>query len=337
LFDYSSLPILDLEACDSSLPGIWRYQHTFGLPSGADMVSLGEGNTPLIPAIVFGHDLFIKCEFQNPTGSFKDRGSALVAAWMRARRVSEAVEDSSGNAGASLAYYAARAGIKVRIFVPVSTSGPKRKQIEACGAELVPVPGSRSDVTVAVRHAAKGKIAYASHAAVPFNLPGYATTAYEIFEQLGRQMPGAVIVPAGQGGLLLGMIRGFKALRVAINSPRIPIMVGVQAKACPPLWAMYTGGCDRLDLIGENVTLAEGIRVRHPLRANAVLAAVAESGGTFLAVDEEEILPGRTELAHLGFYVEPTSAIVWSALKQTINHLPKPVVVILTGSGLKYE
>lgn len=336
LYDFSAIPVVDMDNYDTTAPGIWRYQHSFSLPPDTEIISLGEGNTPLVRAPTFGHDVLFKCEFQNPTGSFKDRGSALIATWLRTRRVKEAVEDSSGNAGASFAFYAARAGIKVRIFVPDTTSGTKRRQIEACGAELVSVSGTRSDVTIAVRNAVRGKIAYASHAALPFNLPGYATVAYEVFEQLGRRMPGAVIIPAGQGGLLLGMTRGFNALRVAMNLSKIPTMVGVQARACAPLWARHTGGRDQMDLGPENMTLAEGVRVRHPLREDAVLKAVGDAGGTFVAVDEAEIMPGLVELAHLGFYVEPTSAIVWSAMNRIINNLVDPVVVVLTGSGLKY-
>jgi threonine synthase len=345
MYDFTELPVFDPARVDRSLPGIWRYRFTFGLPENVEIVTLGEGNTPLIPAKVGKREIYFKCEYQNPTGSFKDRGSALIAAWLKERGVKKAVEDSSGNAGASFAAYAARAGIHARIFVPASASGPKRNQIAAYGADLEPVPGSRSDVAEAVRRAVDAKTGYASHAWLPFNLPGYATAAYEIFEQLGNEMPGAVITPAGQGGLLLGLARGFEILRVANiateNKPKSrtkkePIkIIGVQARACAPLWAMFTAGHDGLGFVAENPTLAEGVRVLRPLRGDAVLRAVTGSGSV-CAVDEEEILPGREALAHLGFYVEPTSAIVWSALCQQIQNLPDPVVVVLTGSGLKY-
>jgi threonine synthase len=299
-------------------------------------------------AKAFGREVAFKCEFQNPTGSFKDRGSVVITGWLKSRGVSDVVEDSSGNAGASLAAYSARAGINARIFVPASASGPKRRQIEALGAEVVPVSGSRSDVAEAVRREAQRGAVYASHAYLPFNLPGYATVAYEIFEQLGNRMPGAVIVPAGQGGLLLGLARGFEALRIAINVinntventnsiKNIPKIIGVQARACAPLWAIFTAGREGLGFVAENLTLAEGVKVRAPVRGEAVLQAVAAGSGSMCAVDEEEILPGRDALARLGFYVEPTSAIVWSALSQTISQLPDPVVVILTGAGYKYE
>jgi threonine synthase len=282
-----------------------------------------------------GRRIAFKCEYLNPTGSFKDRGSAVITAWLRSRDVTEVVEDSSGNAGASLAAYAARVGIRARIFIPESASGPKRRQIEAYGAELVPIPGSRSDVTKAVRKAADDGTVYASHAYIPFNLPGYASAAYEIFEQVGK-MPGAVIVPAGQGGFLLGLARGFDALRKLYKQDAIPMMIGVQARACAPLWALCAARDAEAELVTEGDTLAEGVRVRDPLRREAVRAAVLNSRGFMCIVGEKDIIPARDALARLGFYVEPTSAIAWAALVQMVDKLPDPIVVILTGSGLKY-
>jgi threonine synthase len=143
-------------------------------------------------------------------------------------------------------------------------------------------------------------------------------------------------VPAGQGGLLLGIHRGFEALQRAGLAPSIPRMIGVQARACAPLWAMFSGGRQALGFVAENRTLAEGVRVRFPVRGDAVLDAVQSSRGAILAVDEEDILPGRDALARLGLYVEPTSAIVWTALAQSLDDLPDPVVVVLTGSGYKF-
>ncbi len=296
------------------------------------LVSLGEGNTPLLSAKVFGREVYFKCEYLNPTGSFKDRGTSTLVSFLRSRGVTKAIEDSSGNAGASFAAYAARAGIKARVYVPDSASGPKRKQIEAYGAELVPVPGPRSKASEAVSQAANTGMVYASHAYLPFNLPGYATCAYEIYEQLGRRA-GAIIVPAGQGGFLLGMARGFEALLRADKIQKMPVMIGVQASACAPLYALWKTGT--MNDVVESPTIAEGVRTRRPVRAEAVVEIARRSGGRFVSVDEVFILSGRDALAHLGFYVEPTSALVWHALEELIADLPDPVVVVPTGSGLK--
>jgi threonine synthase len=320
---------------EPSQPGIWRFRHAFGLPPELVPVSLGEGDTPLLQTKVKGRRIAFKCEYLNPSGSFKDRGSALITAWLLSRGVTEVVEDSSGNAGASLAAYAARAGIKARIFTPELASGPKKRQIEAYGAELVPIRGTRSDVANAVRKEAEEGAAYASHAYIPFNLPGYATAAYEIFVQEGK-MPGAVVVPAGQGGLLLGLARGFDALRKVYKLDTIPMMIGVQAHGCAPLWALCSERDEQAEFITDGDSLAEGVRVRDPLRAKAVCEAVSASRGFMCVVDEKDILPARDALAQLGFYVEPTSAIAWAALLQVMGKLPDPIIVILTGSGLKY-
>jgi threonine synthase len=243
LFDASQFPTFNPAQVDQSLTGVWRYRAMLGLPDDALAISLGEGGTPLIQGEAFDRPVFFKCEFLNPTGSFKDRGSAVLASFLKARDVQTAVEDSSGNAGASFAAYAARAAIRARIFIPDSASGPKRVQIEAYGAEVVRVMGARSNAGRAAIRAmeADPKVVYASHAFIPFNLPGYATLAYELVAELG-QAPGAVVIPAGQGGLLLGAGRGFEGLQKAGLIERFPKLVGVQARAFAPLWALFSYG-----------------------------------------------------------------------------------------------
>ena len=333
LFDYVSPWTFEPARLDRSQPGLWRYRHTFGLADEISALTLGEGNTPLVWSEAFGRRVAFKCEYTNPSGSFKDRGMAILLAALKARGVTAAVEDSSGNAGASFAAYAARAGIKGRVFAPESAAGPKRRQIEIYGAELVPVPGPRSAATDAVLKAVEQDAVYASHAYLPYVLPGYATAAYEIWERVGGEV-GAVVVPAGQGGLLLGIARGFQSMVNAGLLQKMPVMVGAQAAACAPLVSLAERGVAEA---GESATLAEGVRTRDPLRKAAVVETVLHSGGRFVSVEEADILPGRDELAHRGFYVEPTSALVWSALEFTLSISPDPIVAVLTGSGLKYQ
>lgn len=328
LFDFSRLWTFDPAQVDSSRRGVFRFSSTFGADSVSDSFSLGEGNTPLLWAEAFGRKVAFKCEYQNPTGSFKDRSSASLVAFLKSRGVTEAVEDSSGNAGASFAAYAIRSGIKARIFVPEAASGPKLQQIQAYGSELITVPGPRDNAELAAKRAAKEGSVYASHAHMPFSLLGYSTIAYEIVEQLGHA-PGAILVPAGQGGLLLGVWRGFEALRQAGITVEAPRIVGIQAEWCSPFAGHPSNG--------HGQTIAEGVRTTDPLRRKAVLQAVAQSGGRWVSVAEKFILQGRDALAQKGFYVEPTSALVWKALEDTLFYLPDPVVVILTGSGLKFS
>jgi threonine synthase len=317
---------------DRAAAGVWRYARPHGEAGTA--VSLGEGNTPLLSAEAAGRRVYFKCEYSNPTGSFKDRGSAMLVSFLLSRGIHEAAEDSSGNAGASFAAYASRAGITARIFAPDDASELKRKQIEAYGALLIAVPGPRTAAAYAVLKASDDGAVYASHAYLPHNLEGYATCAYEIVEELGRA-PGSVIVPAGQGGFLLGLGRGFDALQAAGRINNLPTLIGVQAAACAPLSALFEVGLAGLNLVTEGPTLAEGVRVRTPLRADAVLRMVRATGGRILAVAEDQILPGRDALARLGFYVEPTSALIWQPLNESVPEIRDPVVAILTGSGYK--
>lgn len=336
IFDITALPSYDPDELKliSSQAGIWRFRSLLGLPDDAPEVTLGEGNTPLVWGQIENRSVAFKLESLNPSGSFKDRGSAVLASWLKFHGVQEAVEDSSGNAGASFAAYAARAGIQACVYVPESASGPKRAQIAAYGAEILAIPGPRSNAAQAVQQAAENGLVYASHAYLPQLLPGYATLAYELFEQLGSA-PGTVVVPAGQGNLLLAIGRGFELLQKNGLIETLPRLVGVQARACAPLWAVYQYGMSAYGWVAEGETLAEGVRVSRPMRGDAVMRIVEQSLGTFVAIDEEQILPGRDHLARQGFYVEPTSALVWNAVQQLPQDTPEPVVAILTGSGLK--
>ena len=335
VYDYQEGFAYNPEQVNSNQPGIWKYRHTFGLPEKAPVVSLGEGDTPLIWAEAFGRQVAFKCEYLNPTGSFKDRGTPVTISFLRSRGVEAVVEDSSGNAGASFAAYCSRAGMRGKVFVPAYASGPKRRQIEAYGCEVILVKGPRSAASEAVMEEANSGTVYASHAYVPFSLAGYATAAYEIVTQLG-QAPAVVINLAGHGSFLVGLSRVFQALYGAGEIDQKPVLVGVQARVCAPLWAIFTAGPGGLGFATEGNTLAEGVRVLTPIRGDALLPMVESSGGTFLAIEEEDILPGVDELARRGMYVEPTSAIVWQGLKQVIAQgVPDPIVVILTGSGLK--
>jgi threonine synthase len=317
------------------LPGIWKYRHTFDLDLDRPFITLGEGDTPLIEDPVWKGEVFYKLESLNPTGSFKDRATAVLASVLHQRGIRDAVEDSSGNAGASFAAYAARAGIQARIFVPATASGPKRRQIEAYGADLIPVDGPRSAAAEAVRREAAGGCAYASHAYLPFGNPGLSTIAYEIHDQL-HQSPGTIIAPVGHGSLLLGIGRGFFALQHAGVVQNVPALVGVQVKACPPVYMRYSRG-DDVESIPEDTTLAEGVRVRTPVRGEALVGIICDMSGTMVVVGEGEILPGREALARRGLYVEPTSAIVWNAFEQVRSVFPAPYVIVLSGSGLKYS
>jgi threonine synthase len=333
VYDYDGPFDFHLERVDNRQLGIWRYRHAFALPENARMVSLGEGHTPLVP-LPWGKTVYLKLDGLNPTGSYKDRGSAVMLSALRARGATQAVEDSSGNAGASFAAYAARAGLQAHVFVPESASGPKRSQIELYGAQLVRVPGPRSAAAEAVLSEVRQGAVYASHAYLPFGLAGIATLAYELWQQLGRA-PGTVIAPVGHGGLLLGIVRGFAALKHAGLIEQVPYYVGVQAVACAPVVDRFSGAVNPAGAEGQ--TVAEGVRVASPVRAEALLREISPHTGRFVAIEEGEIMPAFHMLARLGIHIEPTSALAWAAYLRQAAELSEPVVLILTGTGLKYQ
>jgi threonine synthase len=311
------------------------------LPRVSDeaIVTLGEGMTPLLDA---RHRAGVKykLDFLFPTGSFKDRGSTVLTSCLRELGVTRAVEDSSGNAGSSMAAYFAAAGIDSTIFVPESTSPAKMHQIRAFGARLAPTSGSRADVTRAAEAAADAGF-YASHLWSPYFLAGTMTFAFEIWEQLGGRTPERVIVPAGGGTLLLGAWLGFRQLVASGATDRVPALIGVQADRFAPLGHAFAAGRESLDgmTIPEGETLAEGIRVRHPPRARQILRAARESGGRIETVTDAEIRDAWAALAGQGLYVEPTAAVA-AALAERLaaEETSEPdtiTVVALTGSGLK--
>ncbi|MFH1514542.1 MAG: pyridoxal-phosphate dependent enzyme [bacterium] len=331
IYEVHSINDLEFDHRTRNQPGIWQYRASFGLNSTAPITYLGEGNTPLIVGRLDRKQIAYKLEYLNPTGSFKDRGTAVMVSMMKDRGFNIAIEDSSGNAGASFAAYSIAFGINAHIYIPESTSGPKRRQIEAYGAHVIPVPGPRENATkIALLAVEQQGIVYASHAYQPFGLAGIATLAYELLEQLGK-VPGTIIVPVGHGSLLLGLMLGFNALYQANKIPRMPVFVGVQPKACSPLWAKW---CNQTYVPSEIETIAEGTKVKAPIRGDAILEMMAKDD-LITTVTDSEIIAAKHQLAKQGMFVEPTSAMVQAALNNLHHKLVDPIVLILTGFGLK--
>lgn len=316
--------------------GLWRYRAALPLPDGVTPVTLGEGGTPLVRAEWSGHSVHFKAEPLNPTGSFKDRGAAVLITALRSTGVRRVVDDSSGNAGTALSAYAARAGMEAAVYVPAHASAVKQSQIAAYGAEVVAVPGPRSEAARVVREAVEAGAVYASHAYSPLYPHGMKTIAFELWEQRGRRAPDSVVVPLGHGSLLLGLHRGFSELLDAGMIEKRPRLFGVQAEACVPLARAWECGADQAQPVEERDTVAGGVRIAAPPWGRHILAAVRESDGGILALPDEETLAAQRKLAHQGLYVEPTSALAVAALDHLEeSHLGHDPVVVLTGSGFK--
>jgi threonine synthase len=310
--------------------GLWAFDDF--LPVGRE-VTLGEGWTPLVPAEEW--DATFKLEYVFPTGSFKDRGAATTLSRAVELGVDTVVEDSSGNAGAAIATYAARAGVDAEIYVPAGVKASKLRAIERAGATPIRVEGSRQDVTDACVDAVEsGDGWYASHAWNPAFFAGTATVAFEIAAQRGWSIPDAVVTPLGHGTLFLGAYRGFRALRDAGWTDGLPRLLGAQATGYAPIAEALHG-----PIRGEPNQVADGIQIREPVQRDAILAAIDDTDGDVVALPEAAVERELDALHGRGFYTEPTCAVAPAALRgfrdRGVVTDGDDVVVALTGSGLK--
>jgi threonine synthase len=315
-------------------PTMWRYREALPVDDDAHVVSFDEGMTPMVPADLGPGTLLLKLEQLFPTGSYKDRGASVLISKAKEMGVQRIVEDSSGNAGCAIAAYAARAGIECEILVPDSTSPGKLAQILLYGAALRRIPGSREDTANAALAAAEGTY-YASHSWNPFFFQGTKTFAYEVWEQLGFRAPDALLLPAGNGTLLIGSHIGFRELKGSGLVDRIPRHIAVQAENCAPLLAMFRDNLGAVPAIETRETIAEGVAIASPVRGKEIVDIVRETGGEVLAVSDEEVEKALVVLGRKGFYVEPTSALPVAAYLKYSGVRSGSVVAPLTGHGLK--
>ena len=294
-FDDGMIDVLDTS--------VWRYGKILNLGFENPSVRLGAGWTPLLPLDLYGfNQVFLKPEYYGPTGSFKDRGVAVMINELIRWGVKHVVEDSSGNAGAAVAAFAARAGIKADIFTPSHASPAKLAQIKIYGADIRAIDGPRVNAKLAALEAVhKENKIFASHAYHPAYLLGQQTAGWEVWEQLDKHCPDWVVVPVGQGGLLLAFWLAFKRLYDAGLIKRIPKMVAVQPELMAPLCRAYERGLDTVPAIEQSGrSIAEGLAIAEPVRGRRLLQAVRQSGGTCVMVSEEEIKSAQLDLARHG-------------------------------------
>lgn len=325
-----------------SLPGransLWRYEEALPLAAGEatgrgpGAVSLGEGRTPLVPLT---GTVTAKLDFLMPTLSFKDRGAVMLAELARRLKPRRVIADSSGNAGTSIAAYCARAGLDCTVYVPAATSPKKIEQIVAHGARPELVPGDREAAARAARAAAdEDGVFYASHVHNPYFLHGTKTYVYEVWEDLGGRLPEALVLPAGNGTLLLGARLAVEELHNHGLIAERPALIAVQAAAVAPLASAFHAGADDITPAAAVPTLAEGIAIPAPPRARQILSAVRAGGGTFHTVTDDQIRAAQLDLAARGLFVEPTGAACWAAI---LAHglEGRTAVVPLCGAGAK--
>ena len=313
-------------------PTLWRYAACLPVPRPAR--SLGEGMTPLVPGEFEGRPVLFKLDFLLPTGSFKDRGASVLVAAMATAGVRALAVDSSGNAAAAFSAYAALHGLEALVFAPAGTSPAKLAQARAYGAKVALVEGSREAVARAAQQAAEQPgVAYASHNWHPLFVEGTKTWLLEVWEQLGYRWPAACFLPVGGGSMLAGAALAGRAL-----GARGPLLVAAQPEACAPLARAWTQPGRRLEAVHAGPTIAEGARIAAPPRGSFLLTMLKESGGWPEAIPEAELIDTTRQLWRRGLYVEPTAALGAAAFRRAVRRGWEPlgpVVILLTGSGLK--
>ena len=330
-------------------PDLWRYHEVLPVRDRANVTTLGEGMTPLLPLPSYGASvgvpgLLMKDEGLVPTGSFKARGAAVGVSRARELGVRAVAMPTNGNAGAAWSVYAARAGMGSLVVMPVDAPEITRRECVAAGAELYLVDGLINHAGALVRRAVEERPGYQEVATLkePYRIEGKKTMGYEIAEHLGWQVPDVVVYPAGGGVGLIGIHKAMLEMReLGWISDRVPRLVAVQAEGCRPIVDAFEAGLEESTPPEDSHTLAFGINVPKALGDFLVLQAVRESGGTAVAVDDAAILAELAALAASeGTWICPEGAACLAAVRRLREagwvQEQERVVVLNTGSGLKY-
>jgi len=335
-------------ALQGRVASLWRYRELLPVQNDANLVSLGEGHTPLLDAQKLGAELglrqlWIKDEAQNPTGSFKDRGLSLAISRAKELDVKKAAIPSAGNAGGSFAAYAARAGIEAHVFMPRDTPMANQIEVEQYGAKLTLIDGLINDCgrIIAEKKTTEGWFDL-STLKEPYRVEGKKTMGYEIAEQLNWHLPDVIIYPTGGGTGLIGMWKAFGELEQLgwIGNKR-PRMVSVQAISCAPIVKALDENKTTAEPWINAQTVASGLRVPQAVGDFLILQAIRESGGTAVSVSDDEMLAeiprvGKAE----GIFFCPEGAACVAALRRLVeNRWIRPadqVLIFNTASGLKY-
>ena len=329
-------------------PDLWRYREVLPVAHDENVVNLGEGFTPLIHASRLGsklglQELYIKDEGQNPTQSFKARGMATAVSMAKELGVQKLAVPSAGNAAGALAAYAARAGLEAFIFMPRDTPRANVIECEQTGAHVTLMEGLITDCGAEVgrRKEAEGWFDV-STLKEPYRIEGKKTMGYELAEQFEWQLPDVIIYPTGGGTGLIGMWKAFDEMEeMGWIGPKRPRMVTVQAAGCAPIVRAFEAGKRFADEFPNAQTTASGLRVPRAIGDFLILDALRDSGGTAVAVTDDELIYATKEIgAAEGIFCAPEGAACLPALRKLIqNGSVKPherVVLFNTGSGVKY-
>jgi threonine synthase len=339
---------LTREALAGRPADVWRYRELLPVRRVQDIVSLGEAVTPLIPlptlrSRVGGGEILVKDESRLPTGSFKARGLAVAVSMAKALGVRHMAMPTNGNAGAALAAYGTRAGIRTTIFCPEDTPEVNVSEIALQGAAVYRVNGLIDDCGRIVAEGRSGAGWFdASTLKEPYRIEGKKTMGLELAEQLGWDVPDVIFYPTGGGTGLIGMWKAFTELEaIGFIGPKRPRMIAVQATGCAPMVRAWEAGATHAERWEDAHTIAAGIRVPQAIGDFLILQAVRESGGFAIAVGDEDISRAVDEVARAeGLLLCPETAATYVAYKQSLAggrvRRDARVVLFNCASGLKY-
>lgn len=334
--DYKA-PKFDINLIDKSTWNIFRYRNFLPLLSDDwKATTLGEGMTPIIS---LNGDVMLKIDYCMPTLSFKDRGAAVLIAHCKAIKINSVVQDSSGNAGNSVAAYCAKTGIECEIYVPENTSPKKIDMIKAHNAVVHIIPGSRDNCADVCRARVEADNKYyANHVFNPFFYEGTKTYIYEIYEQLNR-IPNNLFVPLGNGTLFIGIIKALEEFLEHKIISKMPNIIAVQSEHCAPLVKAYENKSKYPAIISPKTTLAEGIAIGVPMRGEEILEYTYKYNIKMITAPESLILKAREELAFKGIYCEHTTAATYAGYLYYCNifgNTPDSLIP-MCGAGIKSD
>ncbi len=325
------------ESLAQSPASMWRYAPLLPVEHQSFIISLGEGFTPMIRSrrLGFAH-LWIKDEGLNPTGSFKARGLACAVSRAAELGVKQVTIGSAGNAASALVAYAAAAQMRARVFLPQDVPQANFIECAAYGAEVTLVDGLISDCA----RMAAGLDGYVDLGTLkePYRVEGKKTMGFEVAEQLGWELPEAIIYPTGGGVGMIGMWKAFAELEaLGWIGPKRPRMITVQAEGCAPVVRAFESGEPRASFWEGAATIASGLRVPKPLGDFLILEAIRASGGTAVAVSDAEMIEAGLRLAREeGIFAAPEGAACLAALGKLNFTSEDRMVIFNTGAGVKY-
>ncbi len=335
-YDYKSIKKVILrDEFMRTPPTHWKYWAFMPVKDLSKCITMGEGATPLLENKRLSKTgrVLIKYEAGNPTGSFKDRGSSLEITKALEFKKKNVALASTGNMGASMAAYAAFAGLGCKVFIPNIVGKEKIIQIKAYGAETIAVDG---DYSVAMKQAEDYVIS--NHDSFltgdyPWRSEGTKTVGFEIADQLYWHVPDLIVVPVGNGTLIWSIFEAFNELMLVGITDKIPKIICVQVENCSPVTDAWEYNLKEIIPVRDPETVATAIACGDPIDGLAALKAIRDSGGFAIKISDDETLSARNELSRNGVFVEPSGAVAYAGYLK--NKLEGTVVCIATGHGLK--